>query len=587
MIRTSVNIGGRRISDHDFTSVSLDQRMGGHHTFEIRFRQDAKKSILLEKTRAWVGQTISLGFDNHKDIELDAIPVKDLFEGVVTSIELSRAHGWGELVVKGHSPTILLDDGPNTQSFSDAGLQEIVDKVIHPYKKFFPQAPLVSPSNQVNSIEYTVQYQENAFTFLKRLSNQYGEWFFYDGLRMFFGKPPNEKPIKLDFGAYGLRYFDIALETAPMDLEVKGYDYRSDKSISAEAKVNKSTNEFGEEIRKRSKQIYPNKATGNIFVNTEQSELKQIAVLKAKAATEAMVVLSGASENSSLVPGAIIDIEDKSLRENFGKYRVISVNHSIGQGGDYSNNFQAIPEEIDVPPLSGSPDAPFCDTKVGKVIHVDDPDEMGRVKVALKWQEDETTPWIRVASPYTGSDKGFYMIPEVGDQVLVAFEDSNPSKPYVLTGMYHGKASPEFYSPNNDFKGFKSREKNTWLFNDAEKSILLSAPQRLDLHAGKEINLRTDGAAPSSINLDVGDGTVTIKAKKIVIEATDEISLDGKNTIEINSGDKLKIKAGTDLKQEAVNITSKADMKMENSGTELDLKGNAKVVLKGGIVQIN
>ncbi|HKL03392.1 MAG TPA: hypothetical protein VJ911_06935, partial [Cryomorphaceae bacterium] len=90
MIRTSVTIGGSRLSDHDFTSISLDQRMGGHHTFEIRLRQDAKKDILLEKTRAWVSQTVSLGFDNHKDIELDAIPVKDLFKGIVTSIELSR-----------------------------------------------------------------------------------------------------------------------------------------------------------------------------------------------------------------------------------------------------------------------------------------------------------------------------------------------------------------------------------------------------------------------------------------------------------------------------------------------------------------
>ena len=107
----------------------MEQKIGGHHTFEIRLRQDAQKDILKEKTKSWIGKTVALGFDNHNDVDIDAMPVKDIFKGIVTSLELSRKSGTGELVVRGHSPTIVMDDGLMTQSFTDTGLQEIVDKV--------------------------------------------------------------------------------------------------------------------------------------------------------------------------------------------------------------------------------------------------------------------------------------------------------------------------------------------------------------------------------------------------------------------------------------------------------------------------
>ena len=60
------------------------------------------------------------------------MPVKTVFQGIVTSLELGRRSGAGELVIKGQSPCIVMDDGPNTRSFTNASLEEIVEKSTSP-----------------------------------------------------------------------------------------------------------------------------------------------------------------------------------------------------------------------------------------------------------------------------------------------------------------------------------------------------------------------------------------------------------------------------------------------------------------------
>ena len=107
-----------------------------------------------------------------------------------------------------------------------------------------------------------------------------------------------------------------------------------------------------------------------------------------------MVILNGVSTNCFLVPGTKINVQDKTLHEDFGTYIITSVTHSVGQGGDYSNSFEAVPVELKIPPLSGMPAPPFCETQLGVVQGVDDPEGLGRVQVTLIWQDEhgDVTP---------------------------------------------------------------------------------------------------------------------------------------------------------------------------------------------------
>ena len=66
---------------------------------------------------------------------------------------------------------------------------------------------------------------------------------------------------------------------------------------------------------------------------------------------------------------------------------------------------------------------------------------MSRIQVQFPWQKRNgaTTPWTRVTTPYAGNGKGFHVIPEIGEKVLVEFEGGNPEKPVVIGAMFHGQ----------------------------------------------------------------------------------------------------------------------------------------------------
>src|SRR5215470_7804280 len=80
------------------------------------------------------------------------------------------------------------------------------------------------------------------------------------------------------------------------------------------------------------------------------------------------------------------------------------------------------------------------------VSDIKDPDNIGRVKVTLPWSPDTGSDryevWARVATLMGGNNRGSWFIPDVNDEVLVAFEGGDPRRPYVLGGLWNGNDSP-------------------------------------------------------------------------------------------------------------------------------------------------
>ncbi|HEU0014732.1 MAG TPA: phage baseplate assembly protein V, partial [Longimicrobium sp.] len=83
---------------------------------------------------------------------------------------------------------------------------------------------------------------------------------------------------------------------------------------------------------------------------------------------------------------------------------------------------------------------------LAEVVSVQDPDSQGRVQVRLHgWDgvADQDAPiWARVAVPFAGADRGAFLIPDVGDEVLVCFVNADPRLPVVVGGMWNGSAAP-------------------------------------------------------------------------------------------------------------------------------------------------
>ena len=196
----------------------------------------------------------------------------------------------------------------------------------------------------------------------------------------------------------------------------------------------------------------------------------------------------------------------------------------------------------------------FFGVTIGIVTNNKDPDGLGRDKTSLPWMADQVeSDWARVVTPMAGAGRGIYFLPEVNDEVLVAFEHGNPDTPYVLGGLWNGKDKPPESNSDgkNDRRAIRSRSGNVIRLSD------------------------TDGDAKIEIIDSSGKNTIVISAKNnsITITAASDV------TIQSNNG-KLKLSGN------GVEITSTSTVKVEASQS-MDLKSSGQLNVKGTVVNIN
>lgn len=103
---------------------------------------------------------------------------------------------------------------------------------------------------------------------------------------------------------------------------------------------------------------------------------------------------------------------------------------------------------------------------IATVVDAEDPDDEGRVQVLFPWLGDERARWLPVASPFAGPDRGLFMMPEAGDEVLVAFDHGQIDHGYIIGFLWNQQHSPP--SPSKDLRGIVSREGHGLRFYDAE-----------------------------------------------------------------------------------------------------------------------
>ena len=194
---------------------------------------------------------------------------------------------------------------------------------------------------------------------------------------------------------------------------------------------------------------------------------------------------------------------------------------------------------------------------VGIVSDNDDPAGMGRVKVSFPWRsvEDESH-WARIATPMAGADRGTYFLPEVGDEVLVAFEGGDLGHPYVLGALWNGEDAPPAANDDgeNDVRTIRSRSGHALTFDDADDGGV-----RITTAAGHTIVLDDDP----------GGETVTI----------DDAS--GSNTIEFDAtSNSLSIEAGATLSIEApeIELTAAGNITIDAAGV---------LTLDGALIKLN
>jgi uncharacterized protein involved in type VI secretion and phage assembly len=213
--------------------------------------------------------------------------------------------------------------------------------------------------------------------------------------------------------------------------------------------------------------------------------------------------------------------------------------------------------------------APIQGVVIGIVTNNQDPENLGRVKVKFPWlsQEDESA-WARIAAPMAGNNRGAYFLPEVDDEVLVAFERGDLRFPYILGALWNGKDAPPEKNEDggNHVRSIVSRSGHVIRLNDKD---------------GNEKIEIIDKSQKNSIVFDTANNTIKITTNK-------DIKLSApQGAIELDA-QTISIKSSADTKIEAQNleIKSSASTKIEASAG-MDINANAAMNLKGATINLN
>ncbi len=219
-------------------------------------------------------------------------------------------------------------------------------------------------------------------------------------------------------------------------------------------------------------------------------------------------------------------------------------------------------------------------------------DMPGRICVAIPVRDAKANElkWARVAMPYSGSKWGFYFLPEVGDQVLVAFENGNIEKPYIIGSI--PKDSNRFLSgsvnANNECKRIVTKNGNTIEFADVADQD--GKQDKIKIHtANKSHNLTLDNEKGSMVlsdkegknklEIQTTNGNIQLKTEhKLSIAVGDsiEVILNGDSgTVQVKCG-KLNVEADQSAK-----VTTSGKLGLNGGNVALDASASFKVSSSG------
>lgn len=594
LVATKVTVKGE---EQKFVSLHLRQGFNRHHTFTVvvnylspnnTFQQTPEKFI------DYIGETASISFVHRQTGESYD------FEGIITQVEMVGSMGeTGGVAIHGTSPTILYENNRTLDSWMDQSLSTIIKEATQEYGK----VNLVSNPKYAAPIPYMAQYNESVFDFMNRLSALYGEWFYYDGTKVYFGKPDRDNTEKI---VYDMDLEEVRLVANLVPGKSARYDYvaQENKQHNADTPAKPDgMNDLQSIAHSCSEKAYTAKTTSAADPHvTDKAELDEQMRIVKNASGANLLNIKGIGKTCRIRIGEIIDVSfpDRMKLPPLGKFRIVGIEHEVRRDGHYSNSFVGVPDgtvHIPVPDVK----RPLALPELATVKENNDDKGQGRVKVAFDWQKNgKTTNWIRVQTPNAGvsgaipKNRGWVFVPEVGDQVMVSYEHGNPDRPYVTGSVFHS-GSGKGGDKDNKVKSIITRSGNAIVFDDETGSIVITD------QTGKQL-IMLDGTdaitvmAKKSITLtNEAESVIVMDDKSIGLQA-DTIALEGRKSVTLLSGNECMVlsseksiisSSGTNIKQEAAKDYDVAAKNGTVNGVNLMIEGKGNVTVSGGIVKFN
>jgi type VI secretion system secreted protein VgrG len=518
-----------------YYDLKLSQKMAEHHHFSFVWQYTGKAIInpadQAKALRSFLGDEVIFTFKSLTGIKL-------MSKGIITELSSVDVNGSAVgLHVSGVSHSITIDDMKKSRAFKQRSMDDIVLGIFAEGPGEFYQRDSIK-STYLKEFANIVQYNETSFEFLKRLATRYGQWFYFDGMRMQYGQTKPSKTVLIN-GA-SLHSFKIQANMASHKIALLGYDYNSAATIQDAATKTStgSKDSFASNVNYNQGTVTNVELSNGIYtVNAQNKEEIDEMVQLQTAGNDATSVYYSGISYFPLGVGQVFTIQNQNVQHELIAIEVI---HQSEVHGNYACEFKAIPSDVSAPHYTNVHVFAKAETQPAQVKENDDPEGLGRVKVQFYATSGNTvSEWIRMIQPHSGAGKGFYFIPEIGEEVLVGFEGNNVQNPYVIGTQYNGQDKSGYADSGNNVKAVHTRSGTKIILNDGEGSILIEdpsgnrytmdgkgniefdAPKNMTFNAGENINMNAGqnmntNVGANKMDTTGGNHTETVTGSKII-----------------------------------------------------------------------
>ena len=424
--------------------------------------------------------------------------------------------------------------------------------------------------------DYCVQYRESDLSFISRLMEQYGLFYFFthaaDQHVMVIGDDavvhvPIAEPATVRYRAPGtagvsdqehVSEYRFNREIRSGAIKLQEFDFKKPRlNMGADAKAGDGKLEVYD---------YP----GEYVAPDEGSMLAKVRLEEVQATRQ---VGSGQSDCRRLIPGHRFTLDQYDRSDCNREYVVVRVSHSGNQpqtlgadGGDgagdaalYENQFECIPSDVPFRPPRTTPkpvvQGPQTAIAVGPKGEEIYTDEHGRVKVQFHWdrlgkRDEKSSCWIRVGQLWAGSGWGAMFIPRIGQEVIVEFLEGDPDQPIITGRVYNGDNLPPYGLPAEKTKStIKSNSSkggggsNEFRFEDAKDA------EEIYLHGQKDWTIEIENDKNQKVGHDETLEVGNDRTKKVEKNQSETIGENKSISVGKNHSESIGENATIDVKK--------------------------------------
>jgi len=473
-------------------------------------------------------------YDFGKEIELKfgavgQSSVETLFTGQVASLEPEFGREGVSLTIRGYDHSHKMNRTKVTKTYQDQTFSDIAGKVAG-------AAGLGTgtiDSDPGGSHKFVQQNNETDWEFLWRLANRIDFEVVVSDKKLNFRRAGSakryEKTLKYGEDLFSFKPSITGVQQVK-DVTVRGWDPQAARALEATELVPQTDSEIGIPRSAASDGLGGGNVTvADAPVHTQQ-EASALAKSIASRLGQGFLEAEGSCRGDpKLLAGSIVKIGGVGPKFE-GKYMVGSTTHVFKGERGYDTHFR----------ISGRTPRSLVDllkpakTKgwgnsvvVGVVTQNDDPDKLGRVRVKYPALGDQTEGWwARVASASAGQERGLLMMPIVGDEVLIAFEHDDVTRPYVIGSLWNGNGKPgPLVKTDGSFE----------LMSD--KFVDVTSKDSITIKTDKDYTLETKQKVTETADQDVHYES---KTAKMELKAGTTLTIEGTQKVEIKCGPTLK-----------------------------------------------